>query len=64
MKLKLTFPRTYIDPYTGDVAKTSKDTIDGGNKLYINYDAKTGKPIYAKPKGFDPQTGKPIFDEE
>lgn len=43
MKLKLTFPRTYINPYTGDVAKTSKDTIDGGNKLYINYDAKTGK---------------------
>lgn len=27
------------------------------------YDAKTGKPIYAKPKGFDPTTGKPIYEE-
>ena len=28
------------------------------------YDAKTGKPIYAKPKGFDPKTGKPIFEDK
>lgn len=28
------------------------------------YDAKTGKPIYAKQKGFDPHTGKPIYEEK
>ena len=40
------------------------DEAFGGSKAPITgYDAKTGKPIYAKQKGFDPHTGKPIYED-
>ncbi len=37
----------------------------GGNKAPVTgYDAKTGKPVYAKQKGFDPRTGKPVYEDD
>lgn len=39
--LKLIFPKTYIDKHTGDITTNSKNAIDGGNKAYISYNAKS-----------------------
>ena len=41
----------------------SDEALGGSRAPITGYDAKTGKPIYAKQKGFDPHTGKPIFEE-
>lgn len=41
----------------------SDEALGGTKAPIVGYDAKTGKPIYAKQKGFDPRTGKPIYED-